>query len=89
MEFKIRIRFGLLNRIIRCPAKSKKVQVFDEVIKDLASIQSNGSPTRPVFVPNHPPFNTVTRRSDRHGLVRFEPFEPNNYHNFTIIILVP
>ena len=35
----------------RCHAKSKKVQVFNEVIQDLARIQSNGSQTRPGFRP--------------------------------------
>ena len=65
MESKIRIRFGLINRIIGCPVKSKKVQVFDEVIQDLARIQSNGSPNRPVFVSNHSFFYPVIRWPDR------------------------
>ena len=81
MESTIRIRFGLINR--SCPEKSKKVQVFDEVIQDLAKIQPNGSATRPVFVSNHSFFYTVARWQDRTAW-----FNLNRSNLITTIIVV-
>ena len=59
----------------RCPAKSKKVQVFNEVIQDLARIQSNGSPTRPGFM-----YLPYCDKDVGHCRVQFEQFKTYKFN---------